>query len=499
MLLCKLFPKTKYKDCEALNFRADINISDIVTDSRIATKECVFVCIKGSKSDGHAFAANAYSSGCRVFVCENSLELPNDAISIKVADSRIALADIAARFYGFPAKKLKLIGITGTKGKSTTAEYIRKILEDSGFSVGIIGTMGISYGDVRKKSENTTPDALVLQKTFFDMLKCGIKYVVMEVSSQAYLMKRVYGLTFDISCFTNLSEDHIGPDEHPNFENYLLCKTMLFENSRISVINRDSEYTDRIAPHSKGQIIPYGIKGENLSSVLTTDETAVISENIRNVITDGHPGVSFDCQGKSFLIKMPGKFTVYNATAAIAVALQLGIDVEKISDSLSDAYVKGRFETVYAANGRIFIIDYAHNAISLKTALELLKTYKPKRLCVLFGSVGGRTKLRRREMGCVAAHLADFCILTSDNPDKEDPLAIISDIEKEMGNCSYRVIPDREEAIRFAVKNSKNGDIILFAGKGHEDYQLTDGKKVPFSERRCIEEALSEKFAEINI
>lgn len=482
MRLRELLEKNEYK----IENPADIDITDIVYDSRKADGDKLFVCMTGVNSDGHDYARSAYEKGCRAFVAEKKLELPNDASVAYTDNSRRALAVLSSAFFGHPSEKLHLIGITGTKGKTTTAALVRGALEASGYKTGLIGTTGIYYGDKYIPVVNTTPESYELHRAFAEMLKDGIEYVVLEVSSQAYLTHRVEGLEFDIGVFTNLSPDHIGKGEHPDFENYRSCKAKLFSHCKNSVINYDDESSAAMAASACGNIYYYSFR----------NETAYLKgENIELCRVDGTPGVRFDASFKgeegSFEVKVrtPGEYSAYNAAAALAVCCVLGLPKGKVLASLASTQIKGRFEIIDALPDRSFIIDYAHNALSLTNVLQTLRKYSPSRLVCLFGTVGGRTKLRRESLGKAAAENADFCILTSDNPDKEDPLDIIEDIKRGFSktDCPYIAIPDREEAISYAVSHSQSGDIILFAGKGHENYQLIDGVHVPFCERDIIE------------
>lgn len=458
---------------------ADIEITALTTDSRSARRGSLFVCISGARSDGHDFAASAYESGCRCFLAERPLDLAKDASVTVVSSTRRALAVIAQRFYGEPAASLRLIGITGTKGKSTTAELIRSGLEAAGRRTGIIGTCGIGYGGSLRPSANTTPDALELARTLADMRDAGVETVVMEVSSQAYKLDRVYGLHFAEGVFTNLSPDHIGPTEHANMEEYISSKARLFAASALSVLNADDAQCGRMAHSATGDVIGYGIDSA----------CALRAEDIRETSVCGNAGMSFEVGGVRFTVAMPGIFSVYNALAAIAVLRAEGVGDGVISETLRRAHVRGRLES-FSDGERRFIIDYAHNGASLASVLSVLRPHTEGRLIVLFGSIGGRAELRRRELAEAADGVADLCIVTSDNPDFEDPDAIIAEI------CSYlKVTPsvriaDREQAIQYAVRTAERGDTVLLAGKGHEDYQIVCGKKVPFSERAILEREL---------
>lgn len=475
-----------------VEYTGNTEINDIVYDSRKAIDGKLFVCLRGTKSDGHEYASAAYENGCRAFVCEHRLELPHDAVQLIYENSREALAELSAEFFGHPEKKLHLIGVTGTKGKSTVAAFIHQILNQNGIRCGMIGTTGAYINGIRRPTANTTPESRELSQLFSEMLANGEQYVVMEISSQAYLTGRVRGLYFDVAVFTNLSEDHIGPGEHKDFADYLSCKAKLFRNCAHAVVNIDDEYTPAILVGAKCSIEGYGIRGE---TELNTEVPLLLADNITKWKHDGAMGIGFDYSFGGIryttALPMPGEFNIYNALAAAAVCRYLGVPHSRISEALERVCVSGRFEIVLADTGTdaVFVIDYAHNGLSLRSVLKVIREYRPERVVCLFGSVGGRTELRRAELGKVAAELADFSIITSDNPDYEDPEAIIADITKaadEVDGAKYKEIPDRREAVEYAVRNARNGDIVLFAGKGHEDYQLVKGKKMPFNEREII-------------
>lgn len=467
---------------------AETEISEISSYSENTEEGYIFVCISGSVVDGHEFAATAYERGCRVFVAEREITLPDDAYVIIVKDSRIALAQLSAAFFGYPARKMTLIGITGTKGKTTTSLLIYNILRDSGIPVGYIGSNGVSYNDVQESTLNTTPESYFLQEYLKKMYDSGIRTVVMEVSSQALKMARVHGIKFDIGVFTNLSPDHIGEFEHPDFNDYKNCKHSLFTDYGVEYIvyNADDEYALELVSGNRAEKVSISGKGEK-----TADYRA---EGIYFYRTSSKIAVNFRCKEKSDSyevdLSFPGDFSVYNALTAIAVCKRLGLNTDQIVSTLKNVRIKGRFETYALPNGATVVIDYAHNGVSLKAALTSLREYSPTRLICLFGSVGGRTKMRRAELGLVASRDADFCILTSDNPDFESPNAIIAEIASYFtaNTCPYVAIADRKKAIEHALSISQHGDIILLAGKGHETYQLVCGQRQEFSESEIIAE-----------
>ena len=462
-----------------------IEVLSLSCDSRKVSSDSMFVCLTGTLTDGHKYASAAYECGCRVFVTERHVELPNDAFIIVTDDSRITFARLSAAFFGHPADQMKIIGITGTKGKTTTSLLIYDILNKNGIPTGYIGSNGVFFKDTRYHTVNTTPESYDLHMHMRKMVDAGINTLVMEVSSQALKMARVHGMKFDITVFTNLSPDHIGEYEHPDFDDYKSCKRSLFTDygTEYVVYNADDEYGEEMVSTSRAPKASISVHGT------PADFSA---DKITYFRSPGTIGVSFECTGlgKSFPVSLafPGEFSVYNALTAIAVCSRMGLEPKVICDTMKETRIKGRFETYELPNGATVVIDYAHNGVSLKAALRGLRTYEPTRLICLFGSIGGRTRMRRAELGLVASRDADFCILTSDNPDNEPPAAIISEIASYFtsGSCPYVAIPDRKKAIEYALSNSEKGDIILLAGKGHETYQTVCGVRLEFSEAEIV-------------
>ena len=459
-------------------------VASVCCNSGKATANSVFVCLRGAKADGHAFAPAAYKGGARIFVCEQRLDLPPDAIQIITGDTRSALADFSAEFYSHPEKELKIIGITGTKGKSTVAYMLAHILEQNGKKTGVIGTCGISAGGVTTPSPNTTPESVELYSALRRMADIGCEFAVMEVSSQAILMRRIRGIRFFAAAMTNLSPDHMGEGEHPDFDNYKACKKALFSLCDNAVFNADDKYFDEFSSAAKCPAVCYSVSGPaDYSAVGIHPSDSSLGVDFKLVQSGKKLGVN---------VGFPGIFSVGNALCAIALADISGISPSLSAPALASVKVPGRFEQVQTEMENVtFIIDYAHNGESLRLALDALRKTAPKRLVCLFGSVGCRTEMRRKELG-TAARAADLCILTSDNPDTEPPEKIIGDIAPSLGETPYVSIPDRELAIKYAVENSLPGDLVLFAGKGHETYQLINGKKLPFCERDLIKKYAKE-------
>ena len=486
MILKELISELDYT---LYNGDENVEITELVCDSRKIVKGCIFVCIKGTVFDGHTFIDEAIKQGAAAIITEDEVEITQNRKNttfIAAADCRNTLALVSAAYFGHPSKRLFTIGITGTKGKTTTAFMVREILERCGYKTGLIGTIEIITGSRHIESANTTPESYDVQRYFKEMADNGCKCVVMEVSSQALMMKRCAGITFDIGVFTNLEHDHIGPNEHASFEDYMHCKGLLFKQCKIGIVNFDDEHTNKVLEGHTCSVETYGLnEGANLRAV-----------NIQYVHEPGHISTEYDIEGEKLHIKLslPGKFSVYNSLCAVAVTRHLDVDEEKLKEALLTVAVKGRVEPVKVSDKFILMIDYAHNAMSLKSILETLREYNPKRLVSVFGCGGNRSKLRRYEMGEVSGKLADFTIITSDNPRFEEPLDIIADIRSsiEKTGGDFIEIPDRKEAIRYAIEHGREGDIIVLAGKGHEDYQEIKGVKYPMDERVLIKEVLEE-------
>ncbi len=485
----KVFELVKDFEYEVINGELNREISTLVSDNRKLTKDCVFVCIEGANFDGHSVVNDAFKCNAAAVIVMKNVEVPeniNTAV-IKVKDTREALALASAAYFSYPTKEIKVIGVTGTKGKTTTTYLIKSILENAGYKVGLIGTIETIIGDEHIPSKNTTPESYVLQETFRKMADNGIEVCVMEASSQGFLMKRTLGTEFEIGIFTNLEPDHIGPNEHDSFENYMECKSMLFRQCKAGILNADDEHLEGILKGHTCEVFTYGM----------SENADYRASNVKLFEEKGVLGISFSVNGRintDVAIDMPGKFSLYNALTAVSVCSYLGIKEDAIKSALKSAKVKGRIEMVPVSDDFTLMIDYAHNAMALESLLTTLKEYESGRLVCVFGCGGNRAKSRRFEMGEVSGRLADFTIITSDNPRFEEPLDIIADIVTgiEKTDGEYIKIPDRKEAIKYAIENGRKGDIIVLAGKGHEDYQEIKGVKYPMDERVLISEVLEE-------
>ncbi len=481
-LLCKL-------EYECILGSTDLEIGQVVYDSRKIVEGCLFICIRGANFDGHDFAAEAVEKGARALVV--SREVPEavgkDVTVIRVPDTRYALAFISAAYFGDPAEKLRVIGVTGTKGKTTTTYMVKSILENAGYKVGLVGTIEVIIGRERIHAGNTTPESYALQEYFARMVEAGMDAVVMEVSSQGLMLHRTQGFVFDLGIFTNLEPDHIGPNEHASFEEYQRCKGLLFKQCRVGIVNGDDSHVEAVLDGHSCQVERYGIgEGNDLRA-----------GQVRLVRKPGELGVAFRVEGlMDFEVEVPapGRFSVYNALTAIAICRHFNVREDDIKRALLAVRVKGRIERVKVPGPFTLLIDYAHNAMALESLLVTLREYEPNRLVCLFGCGGNRSPQRRYEMGEISGRLADLTIITSDNPRFEEPQAIIDDIKTGMARTegAYVEICDRKEAIRYAIAHGQEGDIIILAGKGHEDYQEIRGVKYPMDERVLIREILEE-------
>jgi len=477
------------------------------------------------KFDGAAFIPDVIRGGAAVIVTEKSEdelseiieadmtargefeELLTDNVTIvRVPSVRYAMGVISSRYYGEPSKHLTVIGITGTKGKTTTTYMIREMLSRAGHRCGLVGTIEIDDGKETVPSANTTPESIVLHKKFKDMVDNGLDSVVMEVSSQGLKLDRVAGVDFDYGIFTNLSPDHIGPGEHDDYDDYKNCKKKLFSMCKTGIFNMDDPEAEFMMQGATCDKVLFG-KGDgetfdNDENTQTTDGSnhapAYIAVGHKLYMEDGLLGISYKLTGKltaDIKVDLPGDFSIYNSLAAIAVADLMGVGIDDIAEILKSIKVRGRVEMIPISDKFTLMIDYAHNGVSLKSLLLALREYNPPMLITLFGCGGDRARSRRYDMGEVSGTYSDFTIITSDNPRTEDPQAIMDDIKQavEKTDGDYIDIIDRKEAIRYAIMNAREGDVIVLAGKGHEDYQEINGVKYHMDERDLIREILEEE------
>lgn len=459
----------------------DFEVSGVFCDSRKVTKNSVFVCIVGTVMDGHEYARSAYESGAGAIICERDLGLPNQIIT---DDSKAFYATLCAAYFGNPSKKLKLIGVTGTSGKTSVTYMTKKLLENQGKKVGLIGTIQNIIGTEILPAKNTTPDAYELQSLFSLMLKAGCEYVVMEVSSHALDQKRVYGLEFECAIFTNLTQDHL--DYHITIENYLAAKLKLFKMSKKAIVNIDDEYANQVIAACECPVITFSANKNEAD--YTAKEIKFAPDSVSYELVT-------NCNIGRVKISTPGIFSVYNSMAAGIAGIAIGITFQDVVSGLRTVEtVKGRVELYPCNNDFTPVIDYAHTPDELENVCNMLNGIKKGRLVTLFGCGGDRDKTKRPIMGEIAARLSDYVVVTSDNPRSEEPMAIIEDILVGMKNSKtpYKVIENRAEAIEYALKNAKKDDIILLAGKGHETYQILSTGTIHFDEREVIEKVLSE-------
>ena len=486
MKCSKLLQHLEYK-CRSGSLETEV--SAVVNDSRKLVPGCLFLCIKGASFDGHDFAGQAVEKGASVLVVERAVDVPDHVTVIEVEDTRYAMALISAAWFGYPAKELTTIAVTGTKGKTTTTYMIRSLLERAGHRVGVIGTIEVIIGDEHITVNNTTPESYDIHRYFRDMVNAGCDAVVMEASSQGFKLDRTAGIMFDYGLFTNLSPDHIGPNEHADFEEYLSCKAMLFDQCKLGFANIDDPYFKDITGGAKCPVITFGL-----------DEKADLrAENIELTRDTDFLGVDFDLSGRltgRVSCGIPGTFNVHNALGAICVADQMGVGLDMINEVLRKFSVKGRVQIIPTGYEYTLIVDYAHNAVALESILNTLRQYKPGRLVSLFGCGGNRSKLRRFEMGEVSGRLADLTVITSDNPRFEEPEDIIADIVTGITPTEgeYITINDRREAISYVMNHALPGDIVILAGKGHETYQEIKGKKYHMSEEEIVADVLAGKY-----
>ena len=493
MLLKDLLEGMEYR---LLSGSLETEIGDIVYDSRKVKRNTAFVCMRGTKTDSHDYIPQALEQGASALIVEQTVEGCQEACPwesadegvavVQVPNGREALARLSAAYFGHPTRKLTAIGVTGTKGKTTVTYMIKSILESAGKKVGLVGTNGIVIGKVKEPTMNTTPESYLLQEAFHRMVEAGCEYMVMEVSSQGLKMHRVDGIDFDYGIFTNISPDHIGPDEHADFEEYLACKAMLFDRCKVGLFNADDEHTESIMKMASCKCYTFGME----------QPADFYVDDVEYVADTDFVGVAFEVKGRYSVdarVNIPGRFNVSNALAAISLCSFLGLSKEKLCHALEHIVVDGRMEIVHASPRCTVIVDYAHNAVSMESLLTTLRDYHPKRLVCVFGCGGNRSKLRRYDMGEIAGRMADFSIITADNSRYEKVEDIIADIQiglHKNPNPSYIVIPDRREAIFHSILEACPGDMVVIIGKGHEDYQEVNGVRHYFLDKAVALEAL---------
>lgn len=480
-------------DYTCLQGSIEEEIKDIKYDSRDKNIEgTAFVCITGKVVDGHDYIDQVLTQNPAAIIVEKRVTLPSSVTVIQVKDTRVAFAFMSAAYFGYPAASLKTIGITGTKGKTTTAYMVRSILEQAGRKTGLIGTIEVITPNRIIPASHTTPESYELQKYFREMADEGCDSVVMEVSSQGLMLNRIAGFVFDIGIFTNMSPDHIGPNEHKDFQDYLYCKGLLFKNCKVGIVNTDDAHWQEVLRNHTCQLETFGLNDKA--------QLRAVDINLHN--QDGNLGVAYTLEGKEgykdmnfpITVHIPGMFTVYNSLTAIAICAHFNIPKDTIQKALLNVKVKGRVEPVKISDKFSLMIDYAHNAMSLESLLTTLREYNPNRLVCLFGCGGNRSKLRRFEMGEISSKLSDLTVVTSDNPRDEEPQEILNDIVTgvKKADGEYIAIINRKEAIRYCITHAKEGDLIVLAGKGHEDYQEIKGVKYHMDERELIKDILKE-------
>lgn len=489
MRLIELLKDVEYKLVQG---SIDIEVDDITYDSRKVSEGVVFVALKGFRVNGHDYIEQAILNGAKCIIVEDIVKCSSDVTIIQMENTRTNLSKISRTLFGYPDKELTTIAITGTKGKTTTATMIKKILDDCGKDCGLIGTMGVFYRNKFYHTMNTSPESYDVFKYMREMLDHGISYLVMEVSSQSLKLKRWSGVMFDYAIFTNLSLDHVGGDEHEDFDDYKYCKSLLFKQCKTGIFNLDSEYYFDMIDGVHCDIYTFGYKNQEADYQLV---------QCRNVMTGGFVGIEMEVVGKlegKLRVSIPGFFTAFNALAAISVCDLLGISFREMSQSLLNVTVKGRMESIKVSSKFSVLIDYAYQGIAMENVLSTIRESRPKRIVTVFGCGGNRSRQRRYDCGEVSGKYADLSILTADNPRYEDNRLIIEDILVGMRKTGgeYKIIPDRKEAIRYSIEHAKEGDVILILGKGHEDYQEIEGVRYPFDERVIIRDIINEMDSE---
>lgn len=482
-------------DVQQVQGNQNVSIQDITADSRAVKPNSLFVALDGATVDGHNYIDKAVAAGAVAVIVSKPVAVPNDVCVITVADTRQAMMVCVPYFFDYPANRMRMVGVTGTNGKTTTTHMIRHILKAQGHKVGVIGTVHIMIGDTSYPIHNTTPDVVDLQHILHQMVQENVEYCVMEVSSHALALGRVSGVEFDTAVFTNLTQDHL--DFHKTFENYLAAKCKLFEqvsapnqvkDNKGAVINIDDSYGHRVMEKTTAPTITYSTLGKG---TLNASDVHMSTKNSQYTV---------NYKGESYPVSMntTGLFNVYNTLAAIGACLQEGVSMEAIDTALKTfSSVSGRFELIEEGQDFAVVVDYAHTPDGLQNILETAKAIKENRIIIVFGCGGDRDATKRPIMGRIAAEYGDKIYVTSDNPRTEDPVQIVKDVEvgvKEAlrDGTSYEVIVDRREAINHAIHDAKAGDIVIIAGKGHENYQILKNETIHFDDREEARKALKE-------
>lgn len=480
MKLTKLLKNINYT---ILKGNINININDISYDSRSIKKDVAFICLIGIDTDGHNYIEQAIKNGSNCIIVCKDVTIDADVTIIKIKDTRTELSILSANFFNNPADKLIKIAITGTKGKTSTSWMIKSILEQNGDKVGLIGTIGTLINGTIHSHKNTTPESYQIQKFMRQMVDNNTKYLVMETSSQALKVGRINNIIFDYAIFTNLSLDHVGPREHPNYEDYINSKAILFKQSKIGILNKDDKEFNQMIENANSKNFTYGKNNKIFDLNIT---------NIKSINTSSFLGTEFQVtvnnNTTTFKVSAPGEFSAYNAASAILLCKLLNIDNQTIKKGLENFKVLGRCEIFNINNRFKVIIDFAHNKISMESIIKTIKNYQPNRIITVFGCGGGRSFERRYELGVISGKLADISIITTDNPRNDNIDEINNDIKQGIisQNGNYLIIKDRKEAILYALKHAQKNDIILLLGKGHENYQEIKGVQYNFNEKEII-------------
>ena len=490
------------KDIEYRLISGDLDkeITSVEYDSRKVTSGSLFVCVKGFTVDGHTFAATAAEQGASAIVVDSVREgFPDGQLKsmtdkyglsiVEINDTHKFLSDLCANYYDHPENRIAVYGITGTKGKTTTSFMLREILEQSGRKTGLVGTVCNIIAGEKTHSSHTTPESRDLYEMMNKLAESGSGDLVMEVSSQALKLDRVRGIRYRTAAFTNLFEDHIAPNEHPDMEDYISCKLRIFDSCDTGILNLDCSVAERVLAYCKGktELLTYSIEGnaDFVARDLRPERRGHVTGTVFTLDSEYYKGDIF--------VALPGKFNVYNALCAICTAYTEGIGIDDVKAALAAISVPGRMQPVENNFGVNILVDYAHNAAALESVLNTLKEYTGGRIITVFGCGGNRSRTRRFEMGEVSGNLSDYTVITSDNPRKEEPDAIIQDIVTGISktNGKYEIEPDRSKAIRLAVDMAEDGDTVLIAGKGHEDYQIFADRTIHFDDCEQAREAVS--------